>query len=104
MNRHLIVLREQVVKLLKIQNAPLSYISAKTDNLNTNVIVTSINILSQAHTPPALWFSSYITHCNALTLQGKRRLQWIPRNIQELSAPKIPTINPTIHMHTVMKT
>lgn len=47
-------LTEQVVKLLKIQNAPLSYINAKTDNLNTYVIVTSINILSQAHAPPAL--------------------------------------------------
>lgn len=46
MNCHLIFLREQLVKLVKIQNISQSYTNTKNDDLNTYIMMTFINVLS----------------------------------------------------------
>ena len=78
MNCQRFLLKQQWVKLLKIENVPLFYFNAKNDALNTYSIVTYISVIGQPQTASPLRFSSHTAHYSVLNFPRKSRYEWIP--------------------------
>lgn len=68
MNCQLLFLKEQLLKLFKIQNVPPSHLNAKNDAPKPHCMVTYISVLSQLQTASLSRFSSCIVRSRVLNL------------------------------------
>lgn len=71
MNCQLLFLKEQVMKLFKIQSVPPSYLNAKNDVLKPHCMVTDINVLSQLQTASLSRFPSCMVRSRVLSRPWK---------------------------------